>query len=83
MMAQLSENAELFDVFADIFDPEGAEITVLHVKADPQAVIPLMGDGLSGAMAGEVIAAMERDAEIRAKEARSTFELWSRKPVRL
>jgi len=26
MMAQLSENAELFNVFTDIFDPEGAEI---------------------------------------------------------
>lgn len=26
MMAQLSENAELLDVFADIFDPEGSEI---------------------------------------------------------
>jgi len=26
MMAQLSENAELFAVFADIFDPEGSEI---------------------------------------------------------
>jgi voltage-gated potassium channel Kch len=26
MMAQLSENAELQDVFADIFDPEGSEI---------------------------------------------------------
>jgi len=26
MMSQLSENAELFDVFADIFDPEGSEI---------------------------------------------------------
>jgi hypothetical protein len=26
MLAQLSENAELFDVFQDIFDPEGAEI---------------------------------------------------------
>jgi hypothetical protein len=26
MMAQLSENAELLDVFIDIFDPEGAEI---------------------------------------------------------
>lgn len=26
MMAQLSENAELMDVFTDIFDPEGAEI---------------------------------------------------------
>jgi voltage-gated potassium channel Kch len=24
MMAQLSENAELFDVFTDIFDPEGS-----------------------------------------------------------
>lgn len=26
MMAQFSENAELFDIFTDIFDPEGAEI---------------------------------------------------------
>ena len=26
MMAQLSENGELMSVFADIFDPEGAEI---------------------------------------------------------
>jgi len=26
MMSQLSENAELFDVFTDIFDPEGAEV---------------------------------------------------------
>ena len=26
MMSQLSENADLFDVFTDIFDPEGAEI---------------------------------------------------------
>jgi voltage-gated potassium channel Kch len=26
MLAQLSENAELFDVFQDIFDPQGAEI---------------------------------------------------------
>jgi len=26
MMSQLSENPELFDVFADIFDPEGSEI---------------------------------------------------------
>ena len=32
MMAQLSENAELFDVFADIFDPEGAEIYLKPVN---------------------------------------------------
>ena len=32
MMAQLSENADLFDVFADIFDPEGAEIYLKPVS---------------------------------------------------
>ena len=32
MMAQLSENAELYDVFADIFDPEGAEIYLKPVS---------------------------------------------------
>ena len=32
MMAQLSENAELFDVFGDIFDPEGAEIYLKPVS---------------------------------------------------
>jgi len=33
MMAQLSENAELFNVFTDIFDPEGAEIYLKPVDA--------------------------------------------------
>ena len=32
MMAQLSENAELFDVCTDIFDPEGAEIYLKPVS---------------------------------------------------
>ena len=32
MMAQLSENAELFDVFTDIFDPQGAEIYLKPVS---------------------------------------------------
>ena len=32
MMAQLSENAKLFDVFTDIFDPEGAEIYLKPVS---------------------------------------------------
>ena len=32
MMAQLSENAELFDVFADIFDPQGSEIYLKPVS---------------------------------------------------
>ena len=57
---------------------EPAEITVLHVKTDPQYAIPLMGDGLSGTISGEFIAAMERETEIRAKKARSAFESWSR-----
>ncbi|MBM3126601.1 MAG: potassium transporter TrkA [Chloroflexi bacterium] len=32
MMAQLSENAELMDIFTDIFDPEGAEIYLKPVE---------------------------------------------------
>ena len=32
MMSQLSENADLFDVFTDIFDPEGAEIYLKPVS---------------------------------------------------
>ncbi len=32
MMSQLSENGELFDVFTDIFDPEGAEIYLKPVS---------------------------------------------------
>ncbi|HET9907079.1 MAG TPA: NAD-binding protein [Anaerolineales bacterium] len=32
MMSQLSENAALFDVFTDIFDPEGAEIYLKPVS---------------------------------------------------
>ena len=32
MMSQLSENAELYDVFTDIFDPEGSEIYLKPVR---------------------------------------------------
>lgn len=32
MMSQLSENAELYDVFTDIFDPEGSEIYLKPVN---------------------------------------------------
>jgi nucleotide-binding universal stress UspA family protein len=58
--------------------PGPAEIIALHVKADPQSIIPLLGDGMSGTMAGEVTAATERDAASRAAAVRSTFEDWSR-----
>ena len=32
MMSQLSEDADLFEVFNDIFDPEGSEIYLKHVS---------------------------------------------------
>jgi hypothetical protein len=38
MMAQVSENSDLYAVFADIFDPEGAEIYLkpagMYIKTD-------------------------------------------------
>ena len=74
---EASDRAVL-DTALSVAEPEAAEITVLHVKADPQSVIPVLGDGLSGAVAGQMMAAMEEEVEIRAKGARSTFDIWSR-----
>lgn len=68
----------VLDAALAVAAPEAVEITALHVKADPQAVIPLLGDGLTGVMAGEVIAAIERDAAARAAQARAVFDRWSR-----
>lgn len=41
MMSQLSENASLFAIFTDIFDPEGSEIYLKPVTDYVKAGIPL------------------------------------------
>jgi voltage-gated potassium channel Kch len=41
MLTQLSENAELFDVFTDIFDPEGSEIYLKPISDYVETDVPV------------------------------------------
>jgi nucleotide-binding universal stress UspA family protein len=52
----------------------GAHIQALHVKVDPMESVPLMVD--VGVAATELIEAVERHAETRAKAASATFDSW-------
>jgi len=52
----------------------GAHIAALHIKVDPMESVPLMVD--VGVAATELIEAVERHAETRAKAAAATFEAW-------
>ncbi|TVR98245.1 MAG: universal stress protein [Rhodospirillales bacterium] len=51
-----------------------AHVAVLHVRPDPQATVPLLGEGVSGAMVEELITLTEREAASHARQARSRFD---------
>lgn len=51
----------------------GTHVTGLHVRNDPTAAIPLMGEGMSGAMVEDMMSAAEKQAAERADAARATF----------
>lgn len=51
-----------------------AHVEVLHVRPDPQEAVPLLGEGVSGAMVEELINLTEREAAARAAEASRLFE---------
>ena len=53
---------------------DGAHISARHIKVDPMESVPLMVD--VGVAATELIEAVERHAETRAKAAAATFEAW-------
>lgn len=52
----------------------GAHVDVLHVHADPKQIIPYVGEGLSGALVDEVVAAAASDGGRRETEAKALFE---------
>lgn len=54
----------------------GAHIEVLHVAADPRDAVPFLGEGASGALIEQLMAAAAREAGTRADKARRTFESW-------
>jgi len=51
-----------------------AHVHCLHVRVDARDVAPLAGEGLSGAMIEEMMAATERESEERAERVRALFE---------
>lgn len=51
-----------------------AHVAALHVRADPRNAMPYMGEGMSGIVLQEIMAAAERDAIERARNARAMFE---------
>jgi len=52
----------------------GAHLEALHVRADPKDAVPLLGEGMSGAMIEELIDLTEKEAESRSARARSMFD---------
>ena len=52
----------------------GAHVDVFHVRADPKHAVPLLGEGMSGAMIEEMIELAETEAEDRASKARRLFD---------
>lgn len=49
-------------------------VDALHVRPDPVAALPLVGEAMSGAMVDEMMVVAEREAGVRAKAARAMYE---------
>ena len=53
---------------------QGGHVIGLHVRVDPSMAVPLVGEGMSGAMVEEMMAAAEKQAAVRAAAARQLFD---------
>lgn len=51
-----------------------SHVTALHVRIDPTTAVPLVGEGMSGAMVEEMITMAETQGNQRAKAARAAFD---------
>jgi nucleotide-binding universal stress UspA family protein len=51
-----------------------ASVRALHVRADPSAAVPLVGEGMSGTMVEEMMNVAEQQAAERASRVRAMFE---------
>src|SRR5712692_9258967 len=52
----------------------GARLEALHVRADPATLVPIVGEGMSGAMVEQVMDAMAKSVEGRAQRARAAYD---------
>jgi nucleotide-binding universal stress UspA family protein len=49
-------------------------VDALHVRSDPAAALPLVGEAMSGAMVDEMMGVAEREATARADKTRAVFD---------
>ncbi len=49
-------------------------VDALHVRSDPAAALPLVGEAMSGAMVDEMMGVAEREAATRASKTRAVYE---------
>ena len=61
----------------------GAHVHCLHVRVDARDVAPLAGEGLSGAMIEEMMAATERESGERANRVKALFDRMAALEARL
>jgi len=52
----------------------GADLDVLHVRADVETMVPVIGEGMSGAMVEQMMSAMAQTVETRAAKARAAYQ---------
>ncbi|MGE0723400.1 MAG: universal stress protein, partial [Alphaproteobacteria bacterium] len=52
----------------------GAHVEVLHVSSDPRDAVPLVGEGMSGAMVEEIVQLAEKEMSGRARAARELYD---------
>ncbi len=53
---------------------QAAHVRVLHARNDPTMAIPLVGEGMSGAMVEEMMAVAEKESKERATRAKALFD---------
>jgi nucleotide-binding universal stress UspA family protein len=56
-----------------------ARVSVLHPALDPRASMPYLGEGMTGAMVDDLMAAMEKEAGAREAQARAIFDAAAKK----
>src|SRR4029077_15350862 len=52
----------------------GAQAQALHVRADPATLVPIVGEGMSGAMVEQVMDAMAKSVQGRTPRARAAYD---------
>jgi len=53
---------------------QGSHVEALHVRSDPSSAVPLVGEGMSGAMVEEMLAVAERQSAEQASQVRAQFD---------